>query len=66
MKGGIFMKKFELFICSLGNGLTVCNKAVMENGDYKHIAYISNCGKIKWYVDYIHTIFYVTKKVNNK
>ena len=27
------MKKFELFICSLGNGLTICNKAVMENGD---------------------------------
>ena len=45
------MKKFELFICSIGNGLTVCNKAVIENGDYKHIAYIANCGKIKWYVE---------------
>ena len=51
LKGGIFMKKFELFICSLGNGLTICNKAVMENGDYKHIAHIANCGKITWYVE---------------
>lgn len=45
------MKNFELFICSLGNGLTVCNKAVMEHGDYKHIAHIANCGKITWYVE---------------
>ena len=45
------MKKFELFICSLGNGLTICNKAVMEHGDYKHIAHIAECGKITWYVN---------------
>lgn len=45
------MKKFELFICSPGNGLTVCNKAVMEHGDYKYIAHIANCGKITWYVE---------------
>ena len=45
------MKKFELFICSLGNGLTVCNKAVEENGDYKTIAHIAECGKITWYVE---------------
>lgn len=27
--------KFELFCGCLGNGTTVCNKAVTENGDYK-------------------------------
>ena len=42
--------KFELFMCYLGNGVTVCNKAVMEYGDYKHIAHISDSGKIKLYV----------------
>lgn len=44
------MKKFELFMGYHGNGLTVCNKAVVENGDYKIIAHIAECGKIKWYV----------------
>lgn len=44
------MKKFELFIASLGNGYTVCNKAVEENGDYKVIARISCGGNIKLYV----------------
>ena len=44
-------KKFELFMCCLGNGTTVCNKAVMEHNDYKHIAHISNAGNIKLYVD---------------
>lgn len=43
-------KKFELFMCCLGNGITVCNKAVIENGDYKKIAHISNAGNIKFYV----------------
>lgn len=48
-------KKFELFIGYLGNGATVCNSAVYENGDYKTIAHISNAGNIKLYVepDYI-------------
>lgn len=44
------MAKFELFMGSLGNGLTVCNKAAMEHGDYKQIAHISPAGNIKWYV----------------
>ena len=35
----------------LGNGITVCNKAVEENGDYKTIAHIANCGKITWYAN---------------
>lgn len=30
------MKKFELFMCCLGNGTTICNKAVEEYGDYKN------------------------------
>ncbi len=48
-------KKFELFMCCLGNGTTVCNKAVREYGDYKTIAHISAGGNIKFYVpeDYI-------------
>lgn len=48
-------KNFELFIGYLGNGATVCNSAVYEHGDYKHIAHISPAGNIKLYVaaDYI-------------
>ena len=45
------MEKFELFMGCLGNGITVCNKAVEENGDYKKIAHIAECGKITWYVE---------------
>lgn len=45
------MKNFELFMGCLGNGITVCNKAVQENGDYKTIAHIRETGKIKWYVN---------------
>lgn len=44
------MENFELFMGSLGNGLTVCNKAVEEHGDYKQIAHISPAGNIKWYI----------------
>jgi hypothetical protein len=48
-------KKFELFMCCLGNGVTLCNKAVEERGDYKTIGHVSNAGNIKLYVerDYI-------------
>ena len=28
--------KFELFMCCQGNGITLCNKAVEENYDYKN------------------------------
>lgn len=45
------MKKFELFMGCFGNGTTVYNKAVIENGDYKMIAHIAECGKITWYVN---------------
>ena len=44
------MKNFELFMGCLGNGLTICNKAVMEHNDYKQIAHISPAGNIKWYI----------------
>lgn len=43
-------RNFKLFLGSLGNGVTVCNSAVMENGDFKMVAHISNEGKITWYV----------------
>ena len=33
----------------LGNGLTVANSAKEVNGDYEHIAHISNGGNITWY-----------------
>lgn len=44
------MEKFKLWMGCLGNGITVCNSAVEESGDYKHIAHISDNGKIKLYV----------------
>ena len=44
------MKKFKLWMGCLGNGITVCNSAVEHSGDYKHIAHISDNGKIKLYV----------------
>ena len=44
------MKKFKLWMGCLGNGITVCNSAVMDHGDYKFIAHISDNGKIKLYV----------------
>lgn len=43
-------EKFELWFGCLGNGTTVCNKAVTENGDYKKIAHISEGGNIRLYV----------------
>lgn len=42
--------KFELFMGCLGNGTTVCNKAVEENGDYKKLCHIAETGKITWHV----------------
>lgn len=43
-------QNFKLFLGCLGNGVTVCNSAVMEDGDFKMVAHISNDGKITWYV----------------
>lgn len=44
-------KKFELFMGCLGNGITVCNKAVMEGGDFKKVAHISPEGEVTWCVE---------------
>ena len=43
-------RNFKLFLGCLGNVVTVCNSAVMEDGDFKMVAHISNEGKITWYV----------------
>lgn len=58
-------KPFELFICCLGNGLTVCNKAVEKNGDYEKIAHIGNNGKIKWYVSEYYVPTEDKKQIEN-
>lgn len=42
--------KFELFGGCLGNGITICNKAVMEDGDFKCVCHISPEGEISWRV----------------
>ena len=42
---------FNIGMGYLGNGLTVWNRAVEENGDYQTIAYISSEGEIRYYVD---------------
>ena len=31
-------QNFKLFLGCLGNGVTVCNSAVMEDGDFKMVA----------------------------
>lgn len=45
---------FDLIMCCLGNGIIVCNKSVMENGDYQIIAHISTGGNIKLYIESAH------------
>ena len=44
------MKKenFELFLGCLGNGITVCNKSVEENGAYKTIEHFADVQREKW------------------
>lgn len=42
---------FDIGMGYLGNGLTVWNRAVEENGDYQNIAHISDEGEIRYYVD---------------
>lgn len=34
---------------SLGNGLTVWDRTVEKNGDYKTLAHIQDSGEIRWY-----------------
>lgn len=42
---------FDLMMCCLGNGVTLVNRAVWENNDYKTIGHISDAGNIKYYID---------------
>ena len=42
---------FDIGMGYLGNGLTVWNRAVEENGDYQNIAHISPDGEINYYVE---------------
>lgn len=42
---------FNIGMGYLGNGLTVWNRAVEENGDYQTIAHISSEGEIRYHVD---------------
>lgn len=41
--------KENLFMGHLGNGLTIADKNVIVNGDYKALAHISDIGNITWY-----------------
>lgn len=56
--------KFELWFGCLGNGTTVCNKAVEVNGDYKTIAHISNGGNIHFYVPMSYIPTDAMEKIN--
>ena len=42
------MRKYDIGFFCLGNGVTVCNRAVMQNGDYKIIAHISAGGNVDY------------------
>lgn len=44
------MRQFELFVGNFGNGITVCNKAIENSGNYQKICHIAESGKITWYV----------------
>ena len=41
--------KYDLIYCSMGNGLTIYNRAVEEHGDYKKIAHIDRDRKVTFY-----------------
>lgn len=42
---------FDLMMCGFGNGVTLVNRAVWKNNDYKTIGHISNAGNIRYYID---------------
>jgi len=48
-------KKFDLLVCKYPGGYSYTNKAVMEHGDYKKIAFIDNFGHLRFdvHVSYI-------------
>ena len=58
----------NLLFGSLGNGITVFDKTVQDNGDFKKIAHISKSGEVKYYVSlynlpwsYINSIEYMAE-----
>jgi hypothetical protein len=42
-------KPVDLMFCCLGNGITVCDRAHMNGGDYATVAHIDPCGAIRYY-----------------
>lgn len=40
-------KKFDLLVCKFPGGYSYTNKAVMEHGDYKKIAFIDHYGHLR-------------------
>lgn len=40
----------DIMFGSFGNGVLVSDRSVIENGDYKKIAHISEAGNIKYYM----------------
>lgn len=45
--------------------MTVCNRAVTQNGDYKIIAHISECGNVQYRENKNTMPFYVVKSIEN-
>ena len=43
------MKNVDLMFCSLGNGVTVCDRFRQTCGDYWTVAHIDPCGAIRLY-----------------
>lgn len=43
------MKTFDLMFGCLGNGITVCDRSQIVNGDYKTVAHIAEWGGVKLY-----------------
>ena len=63
----------NLLFGSLGNGITVFDKTVQDNGDLKKIANISKSGEVKYYVSlynlpwsYINSIEYMAEMQKEK
>lgn len=59
------MLKYDIMFCSLGNGVTVCNRNQIKNGDYKTIAHISAGGNVKYYEDKNKMPDYAVKSIEN-
>ena len=63
----------NLLFGALGNGITVFDKTVQDNGDLKKIAHISKSGEVKYYVSlynlpwsYINSIEYMAEMQKEK